>query len=134
LKEQGDDELGLLVKSFNQMTAEIKATQQQSEERRLYLETVLSSLAVSVVSLDADLRILALNLPAARMLGIPDIDKVLGKKLWEIVPPGFVSALEGLFESEVIKTTSESGFVLERQFSLDLRGSIWKFWRQSQNI
>ena len=123
LKEQGDDELGLLVKSFNQMTSEIKTTQQQSEERRLYLETVLSSLAVSVVSLDFNLRVLALNFPASRMLGIADIEKAIGKTLWDIVPKGIHAALESLFDSEVAReSTSEGGFVLEKQFSLDLRG------------
>lgn len=123
LKEQGDDELGLLVRSFNQMTSEIKATQQESEERRLYLETVLSSLAVSVISLDSTLRVLALNFPASRMLGIGNIDQALGRTLWDIVPVGIHRALESLFDSDVaLESASESGFVLEKQFSLDLRG------------
>lgn len=105
------------------MTAEIKATQQQSEERRLHLETVLSSLAVSVISLDADLRVLALNFPASRMLGISDSVRAVGKTLWEIVPQGFHVTLESLFESEgTMESTAESGFVLEKQFSLELRG------------
>lgn len=122
LKEQGDDELGLLVKSFNQMTAEIKATQQQSEERRLYLETVLSSLAVSVISLDAEIKVLALNYPASRMMGIVEPEKVIGKRLWDVIPNGFHSALESLFQSDVaMESHAEAGFVLEKQFSLDLR-------------
>ena len=57
------------------------------------------------------------------MLGIPSTDKVVGRMLWEILPPAFAPALRSLFESEVTSDiNSESGFVLEKQFSLDLRG------------
>lgn len=123
LKEQGDDELGTLVKSFNQMTTELRSAQQQSEERRVHLETVLSSLAVGVISLDAGLRVQALNFPASRMLAVSDMDRVLGKRLWDILLPGFQHPIRALFESDVgINVDGDDSFVLEKQFSLDVRG------------
>ena len=62
-----EDELALLVESFNQMAAGLEENQLKLEERRRYIETVLHSLSTGVVSLDAENRVTTIN-PAARSM------------------------------------------------------------------
>ena len=82
---RADDEIGMLVDSFNRMTGDLAASQAKLEEtyrdlqakhtemeqRRRYTETVLETVATGVVSLDADGRITTINGAAERMLGLP---------------------------------------------------------------
>ncbi|MDQ4120152.1 MAG: ATP-binding protein [Acidobacteriota bacterium] len=63
-----EDELALLVESFNQMAADLENNQQRLEERHRYIETVLQSLSTGVVSLDAENRVTTLNDAARSML------------------------------------------------------------------
>ena len=77
IEAPADDELGFLVRSFNQMTDEIAATSQEAtmsrreaEQRRDYLEAVLGRLSSGVISLDAEHRLLTANLAAGQILGV----------------------------------------------------------------
>ena len=56
---EADDEIGLLVKSFNQMTRDLKKSKNSLEEanidleqRRKYMETVLRNVSAGVISVD----------------------------------------------------------------------------------
>ena len=83
---RADDEIGILVDSFNQMTsdlssskakletayADLQAKHSEMEMRRSYTETVLGAVATGVVSLDPAGRITTINGAAERMLGIPE--------------------------------------------------------------
>ncbi|HQU92514.1 MAG TPA: ATP-binding protein [Pyrinomonadaceae bacterium] len=60
-----EDELELLVFSFNQMASKLEANQTELTERRRYIETILLSLPTGVISLDADGRITTIN-PSAK--------------------------------------------------------------------
>ena len=71
----GADEIGLLNRAFNRMTAQIdKQTQallganRQLHERRLFIETVLESVTSGIISLDAEGRILLMNSTAQHLL------------------------------------------------------------------
>lgn len=71
------DELGVLVRSFNSMTRQLReatlATEQQrieTEAARGYLETILANLSSGVLALDDHLVIRACNLAAGQILGI----------------------------------------------------------------
>jgi two-component system, NtrC family, nitrogen regulation sensor histidine kinase NtrY len=82
----GIDELGDLVRSFNQMTGELKEnkarieavqaslreTNAELEDRRRYIETILQTIATGVVSLDAEYRVRTMNRAAAQMFEIQD--------------------------------------------------------------
>ncbi|HXI01544.1 MAG TPA: ATP-binding protein [Candidatus Saccharimonadales bacterium] len=83
------DELGILVESFNAMTAELKARREEAErsareirqrhaeleERRRYIETLLQSVPVGVVSLSERGRVTTSNRAARKLLKIePDTD------------------------------------------------------------
>lgn len=81
--EQAQDELGVLVRSFNAMIAQLRDNRsqidqfthnlqqavQELERRRQLMETVLESIPTGVLSLDADGKILRSNAATARMLG-----------------------------------------------------------------
>ncbi|HXJ78362.1 MAG TPA: ATP-binding protein, partial [Candidatus Methylomirabilis sp.] len=82
---RADDEIGILVDSFNRMTGDLAASQAKLEEtyrdlqakhdemeqRRHYTETVLETVATGVVSLDPAGHVTTINSAAERMLGLP---------------------------------------------------------------
>jgi two-component system nitrogen regulation sensor histidine kinase NtrY len=81
---RADDEIGILVDSFNRMTGDLAASQSkleetyrdlqakhtEMEERRRYTETVLEAVATGVVSLDPDGHVTTINGAAERLLGL----------------------------------------------------------------
>ena len=81
---RADDEIGILVDSFNRMTGDLAASKSkleetyrdlqakhgEMEERRRYTETVLEAVATGVVSLDPDGRVTTINGAAERLLGL----------------------------------------------------------------
>ncbi len=86
----GEDELGFLVQSFNDMTRRIakardqaSRSQRQVEGQRAYLETVLGSLSSGVMSLGAEQRVRTVNESAAQILGI-DMLAYQGHPLQEV--------------------------------------------------
>jgi two-component system, NtrC family, nitrogen regulation sensor histidine kinase NtrY len=81
-----EDELALLVGSFNQMSAKLEENSAELEERRRYIETVLQSLPTGVISFDAANRITTINNSAVQILRLEDADFTgfeLGKILTE---------------------------------------------------
>jgi len=81
-----EDELAVLVQSFNQMAAQLAENRERIERaaedlrrtnlaldnRRHYIETVLESLSTGVISTDAELRIATINAAALVMLGLAE--------------------------------------------------------------
>src|SRR5438128_4164941 len=84
VQARGDDEIGVLVSSFNRMTDDLGKSKRQLEEayldlsdkhteledRRVYIETVLEAITTGVVSFDPLGRLTTINRAAARMLGV----------------------------------------------------------------
>lgn len=80
---KADDEIGMLVESFNRMTGdlsrskvaltqayqELQTSNVELERRRGYMETVLETISAGVLSLDAEGRLNTVNRAAARLLG-----------------------------------------------------------------
>jgi len=80
---KADDEIGMLVESFNRMTEdlsrskvaltqayqELQASNVELDRRRGYMETVLETTSAGVLSLDAEGRLNTVNRAAVRMLG-----------------------------------------------------------------
>ncbi len=69
-----EDELALLVTTFNQMSAKLEENSAELGERRKYIETVLQSLSTGVVSFDGENRVTTINRAAAQMLRLEDGD------------------------------------------------------------
>ena len=79
IEDEGDDEIGLLGRYFNQMTTQLKAQREelldntnQIERRRRLFDSVLSSVTSGVVGLDSDGRIAFANRSAQRLLDLGD--------------------------------------------------------------
>ena len=100
--EQAQDELGVLVRSFNLMTTQLRDNRsqidqftknlqlavQELERRRQLMETVLENVPAGVISLDAKGAILRQNAAAARMFATT----------------GNANSLEGLLGTDAAKT------------------------------
>lgn len=91
LPVSSEDELGFLVRSFNDMTRRLAhardqahASQQQIEVQRAYLETLLGSLSSGVMSIDNKGIITTANDAACSILGL-DINKTLGNSLEQLI-------------------------------------------------
>jgi two-component system nitrogen regulation sensor histidine kinase NtrY len=81
----GDDEIGVLGQSFNAMTRELKKSNQRLEEanedleeRRKYMETVLGNVSAGVIAVDRDGVVTTVNRAAERMLHF-QTERIFGK-------------------------------------------------------
>ncbi|NOY44036.1 MAG: HAMP domain-containing protein [Deltaproteobacteria bacterium] len=108
------DEVGVLVASFNRMTRDLRASRAEVErtqatleranaeleERRRYMEIVLSRVTAGVVSADPEGRITTVNPSACDLLGLPP--DCVGRLYRDVLPP------------EVERPLTEIGRELER--------------------
>ena len=69
-----EDELALLVSTFNQMSAKLEENSFELSERRRYIETVLQSLSTGVISFDAENRVTTINQAAIQILKLEAAD------------------------------------------------------------
>ncbi len=79
IEEQGDDEIAMLGRYFNQMTKQLKGQREallentrQIEARRRLFDSVLGSVTSGVLGLDVDGRITFMNRSAQRLLEMDD--------------------------------------------------------------
>ena len=63
------DELGTLVRQFNEMTQDLESSSRELEARRRFTETILESIPTGVISVAADGRIQTVNQALLRMFG-----------------------------------------------------------------
>lgn len=63
-----EDELALLVMTFNQMSTKLEENSAELEERRRYIETILQSLSTGVISFDGKNRVTTINKAASQIL------------------------------------------------------------------
>jgi two-component system nitrogen regulation sensor histidine kinase NtrY len=136
LEKKADDEMGLLVDSFNTMTTNLnssntrleevhKALQkssQESEQRRRYTEIILQNVAAGVVSLDNSGRITTINRFAEKLLHI-NKDHFLNRHYQEALLKGHAEIISGFLNELQItgKTSIEQHLklsILKEKFSL----------------
>ncbi len=110
LPQHSSDELGFLVKSFNDMTEkiarardEVKLSQQQAEGERAYLRAVLGRLSSGVLTLDRHNVIRTANAAASHILEV-ELKGFVGHPLTEIATANtalkhFVEAIERQLKS-----------------------------------
>ncbi|MEO6655268.1 MAG: ATP-binding protein [Pyrinomonadaceae bacterium] len=90
-----EDELELLVTTFNEMSARLESNSIELSERRKYIETVLETLPTGVISFDADDRISTINRAAVNILSL-DAGSFLSAKLEGLVSEENRAVLERL--------------------------------------
>jgi two-component system nitrogen regulation sensor histidine kinase NtrY len=120
IEPAGDDELGSLVRSFNQMTTDLRRSREELvrvnldlESRRQYMETVLRNVAAGVLAVDAAATVTTINHPARGLLGISDANPV-GRPLVEILPEASSGAVLEILED--LNASEEEA--MERQITL----------------
>lgn len=89
----GADEIGLLNRAFNRMTAQLeKQTQalvsanRQIDDRRAFTEAVLESVTAGVVSVDAAARVTLMNSSAQALLAPEGAPSMIGQSLGTLSP------------------------------------------------
>jgi two-component system, NtrC family, nitrogen regulation sensor histidine kinase NtrY len=104
IEPAADDELGVLVRSFNKMTSDLRKARDDLvrvnidlENRRNYMETVLKNLAAGVLSLDSQGTITTMNDSAKNLLGITE-SAPLGKLFLDVLPEVSANAVGEIVE------------------------------------
>ncbi len=133
INTDSQDEIGLLVNSFNRMTEDLKAgklkiestnldlrrTNIELDQRRRYIEIVLGNVPAGVISIDKLGKIVSLNRVGAEILGIEDAD-ALGKNYREVL-----RAEDREVFREMIREMSEMGAeALERQMKVEMNNRV----------
>ncbi|MBU0664581.1 MAG: HAMP domain-containing protein [Proteobacteria bacterium] len=136
LEKKADDEMGLLVDSFNTMTTNLnisnsrleevhkalRTSSQESEQRRRYTEIILQNVAAGVVSLDNSGRITTINRFAEKLLHINKA-LFLNRHYQEALLKGHAEIISGFINELNItgKTSIEQHLklsILKEKFSL----------------
>ena len=130
LEKESDDEMGLLVDSFNSMTFDLSASNRHlaeahnalkesniiSEQRRHYMETVLKNVTAGVIAINERNEITTINKFAEELLRIDPAD-FLNKDFNNVLLRPHVAILDAFF-----KELKESGKqTLERHLRLTVR-------------
>lgn len=130
LEKESDDEMGLLVDSFNSMTADLLAGHKKlaqahealqestsvSEQRRQYLETILKNVAAGVIAINEKYIITTINRFAEKLLKI-DLPSFLGRDFHNVLARSHTTVLEDfLHELHLSKKHS-----IERHLRLTVR-------------
>lgn len=130
LEKESDDEMGLLVDSFNSMTSDLLASNRQlakahealqestsiTEQQRQYLETILKNVAAGVIAINEEYIITTINRFAEELLKI-EPSAFLNHDFHEVLNRPHVMVLEG-FLQELHKSGKHS---IERHLRLTVR-------------
>lgn len=117
LEGEGEDEIGMLVASFNKMTEDLRSHQralsdanqeltrsnQELEQRRRYMEFILGNVTAGVISVNRDGVLTTINPSAERLLSISS-ESVLGRPFQEVLRPEQQEITRGL-----LRDLAESG-------------------------
>ncbi|HZA19525.1 MAG TPA: ATP-binding protein, partial [Actinomycetota bacterium] len=80
----GQDEVGQLGETFNQMTASLVATTREEQALRARIEAIIQSMADGLVAVDADRKVLAFNIEAELLTGT-DGEEAMGRSIDEVL-------------------------------------------------
>jgi two-component system nitrogen regulation sensor histidine kinase NtrY len=117
IEAAGDDEIGTLVDSFNQMTRDLKQINLELARRGRYMETLLGNITAGVISVDPAGKITTMNAAAEQMLGVR-VDQALGKSYEAVFH------LEHLHPIGEIMEQVKGGGTIEREVKIPLPDQI----------
>ncbi|MCW5198822.1 HAMP domain-containing protein, partial [Desulfobulbus sp. F3] len=132
IEKDSDDELGLLVDSFNSMTANLLASNSQlavahqalqqsnqiSEQRRGYLEAILRNVAAGVIAINEQHQVTIINSFAEKLLRV-DTSLFLNQDFHDVLPLAHAAVIEQFF-CDLRESGQRS---IERHLSLTVRKS-----------
>ena len=103
IEASGDDEIGVLVQSFNQMTGDLKQITLELERRGKVVQTLLANIAAGVVSVDPAGNITTWNKAAEQMLGVK-AEQALAKNYRDVLQSEPLRVV-----AEIIDSVKDSG-------------------------
>ena len=119
-EEEGDDEIAMLGRIFNQMTRQLKGQRDalmdghsQTERRRRLFDSVLSSVTAGVIGLDAAGKVAFVNRAAERLLDVTDGATELAL---DLAVPEFAALFERL--------RAGSGAAVQEEVRLTRKGNL----------
>jgi two-component system, NtrC family, nitrogen regulation sensor histidine kinase NtrY len=98
IESGGDDEIGTLVESFNQMTRDLKQSHLELEQRKRFVETLLANITAGVIAVDPAGTITTWNKAAEEMLGVKAAG-VLGRNQEEFFQGGQLQVMRDILEN-----------------------------------
>lgn len=105
VEDKADDEIGILIKSFNQMVKELKENKEslekaylESDRRRVFVQNILENINSGVVFFDTNMKILTINKAAGSILNI-NIDNCIGMDYEEFINQFNSISLKSFVES-----------------------------------
>lgn len=133
---ESQDEIGVLVNSFNQMTEELKKnkadleeknislknTNIELEQKRTYMETVLENITTGVISLDNNGNVSTINKAAENMLHVNE-NNIRNKHYREVFGIKHFEALREII-FQILDNNVRS---LEREINLNIDGEVFTF-------
>ncbi|WP_408591561.1 ATP-binding protein [Novosphingobium sp.] len=130
----GTDEIGLLTRAFNRMTAQLEGQTQalvrvnaQLEVRRAFIEAVVESISAGIVSVDRDGRIQLINSSAQRFLKSASAGEPTGQSL-SVVAPQFAQAIAAGEANTVLQYAREGDLrTLAVKVTADVNGHVITF-------
>jgi len=118
-EDEGDDEIAMLGRLFNQMTRQLRGQRRdlvqahaETEGRRRLFDSVLSNVTAGVIGLDAEGRVDVINRAGLRLL---DVTEAPGRALGEIAPE-FVNLFQRL--------QGDLGVAVQDEVRLSRRGRL----------
>ena len=126
IEVEADDEIGLLVKSFNSMTDDLQKSKSgliqaniSLEERRKYVAAVLRNISAGIISVDKNGIITTINRAAEAMLEI-DANLYLSRNYRDLLPQEHIAVLDTLLME--MKESREGR--LQKQMELSFRDKV----------
>ncbi|HEY6873599.1 MAG TPA: ATP-binding protein [Geobacteraceae bacterium] len=115
LGEKSTDEIGILVTSFNKMTEDLRNHQlalkntheevirsnQELEQRRRYMETVLKNVTAGVISIDKEGALTTVNTSAERLMQIKAVE-VLGRNFRDVLHAQHLDVVKAMLRDMVM--------------------------------
>ncbi|KUJ96854.1 MAG: two-component system, NtrC family, nitrogen regulation sensor histidine kinase NtrY [Desulfonauticus sp.] len=135
LEDSADDELGLLVRSFNSMARDLRKSQENLNEvnRRLaqknlelasqnsYIQAVLNNITAGVISLNSRGEISTVNKAAENILDLSK-EQVIGKRPWELLSADYRELFSEVWEQLNNFPSSQ----WQRQMDLEINNRVVK--------
>lgn len=121
VKVYGNDELGTLAMTFNNLTKKIQEAQAMTEGERRKLSSVLLNMTDGVIATDRKGRVILINEPAAQMLNVSR-ETVLAQPIVSLFDLDDVNTFEDLLEEQesiiLDYSTQTEPFILRATFSV----------------
>jgi two-component system nitrogen regulation sensor histidine kinase NtrY len=119
----GDDEIGVLVRSFNTMTSDLRSSRDELLRRQHVIEVILQNLAVGVLTLDTQLKVTVANHAALELFATVATSVNSGVSLNAFVGERLFAQLQPLLQqvAEAESSVGES-VVGEKEVQLSRQG------------